>query len=472
MPIIEYPVQSGVKIMKIKKTAIVILTYNNLEYSKNCLESIRKHTEEGTYEIIVVDNNSTDGTKDWLLEQPDIKLQLNDKNEGFPKGCNIGICLSSPESDILLLNNDTVVTPRWLENLQKCLYSDERIGAVGAVCNHNENLQSAGFYYDDLEQMALLAGQNNISDSSRWEEKIFLIGFCILIKREVLNKIGLLDEAYSPGYVEDNDFSLRIISAGYRLMLCHDCFIHHYLGSEFRRDLSRFYPVLYKNRSVFKNKWGFETIAFDEIKFASLRIFNEEDKDKEINILELNCGIGVTLLTIKYRNPDANLFGIEPNENMARIAGYIARVLAKRPDDFPYDFPEESFDYIFIGECLETVENPELFLSNMMKYLKPGGYILGNIHNIMHFSVVRDVLGGSWLYSSPNILNKSNRTFFTLDDIIKIFTKAGYKNQFIFHWFSIPNEEEKLFIQKLCEIGQEKREYIYTTYLLSFRFQK
>lgn len=456
----------------LKKTAIVILTYNNLEYSKSCLESIRKHTEKGTYELIVVDNNSTDGTKDWLYLQPDIKIQINEKNEGFPKGCNIGIGLASPGSDILLLNNDTIVTERWLLNLKKCLYSDEKIGAVGAVCNHNENLQGADFYYGDLEQMAELAGKNNISDKLRWEEKIFLIGFCILIKREVINKIGLLDEAYSPGYVEDNDLSLRIVSAGYRLMLCHDCFIHHYLGSGFRRDLSRFYPVLYKNRSIFKNKWGFETIAFDEVKFASLRIFNEEDKNKEINVLELNCGIGVTLLAIKYKNPNARLFGIEPNKHMARIAGNIALVSTKAAADFPMDFEEESFDYIFIGDALESVENPELFVSNISRYLKPGGFMIGKVHNIMHFSVLQDILKGVWRNPSRNIISKTDRNFYTLDDVSKLLYKCGLKNQYIFHWFSVPNEEEKLFIQKLCEIGEEKREYMYTTYMISFRFQK
>ena len=454
-----------------KKTAIVILTYNNLDYSKSCLESIRKHTEKGTYEIIIIDNNSTDGTKEWLLEQPDILFQLNDKNEGFPKGCNIGIGLASETSDILLLNNDTIVTPRWLENLQKCLYSDDKIGAAGAVCNHNENLQGADFYYGDFDQMAALAEKNNISDSCRWEEKIFLIGFCILIKREVFNKIGLLDEAYSPGYVEDNDLSLRIVAAGYRLMLCHDCFIHHYLGSEFRRDLSRFYPVLYRNRNIFKNKWGFETIAFDEVKFASLRIFNEEDKTKEINVLELNCGIGVTLLAIKYKNPNARLYGIEPNENMARIAGHIARVSNKAVADFPLDFSEKMFDYIFIGDILESAENPDLFISNMIRYLKPGGFIIGKVHNIMHFSVLQDILKGIWKYPSGNMISKTDRNFYTPDDVSKLFFKSGLKNQYIFHWFSVPNDQEKLFIQKLCDIGEEKREYMYTTYMISFRFQ-
>ncbi|MEI6101016.1 MAG: glycosyltransferase [Eubacteriales bacterium] len=456
----------------LKKTAIVILTFNNIEYSKNCLESIRKYTEEGTYEIIVVDNNSTDGTKEWLGEQKDIKLQLNETNAGFPAGCNMGIGLASDDSDILLLNNDTVVTSRWLSNLQKCLYSEDTIGAVGAVCNHNENLQGADFTYDNLDQMAALADNNNVSDRNRWEEKIFLIGFCILIKREVLNKTGPLDERYSPGYVEDNDLSLRILTAGYRLMLCHDCFIHHYLGSGFRKDLSKFYPTLYANRNYFKSKWGFETYIFDDVKYASIRIINEPDRFKKMNVLELGCGIGVTLLKIKNIYPNAVLFGQEQNEKMAEISKNIASVSVRGMGDFPMDFAEESFDYILIGNNLEIAENPEWYLFEIKKYLKPGGFIIGTIQNIMHYKVIQSILDGSWLYSSQNIVNKANRNLYAKNDILQLFARCGYSNPYIFHWFSVPTGEEKALIEKLHDMGQETSEYLFATYLFSVKFQK
>lgn len=452
-----------------RKVAIVILTYNNLEYSKNCLASIRKHTDKNSCEIIVVDNNSADGTKEWLLKQPDIKLKLNEINEGFPRGCNIGIGMAGEDCDILLLNNDTVVTPRWLSNMQKCLYSDDKIGAVGAVCNHNENLQGADLYYENLEQMEALAGKNNVSDSLRWEEKIFLIGFCLLIKKEVLNKIGLLDEAYSPGYVEDNDLCLRIAEAGYRLMLCHDCFIHHYLGSGFRRDLNKFYPVLYANREYFKSKWGFETFAFDDIKYAELRIMGEPDRQKKMNVLELGCGIGVTLLKVKYDYPGAVLFGTEQNQNKARIAKHIANVSDVRTGNFQNEFTEDFFDCILIGNFLEIAEDPEAFLLDIKKILKPGGCIIGNVQNIMHYSAIRSIMSGKWL-SAQDTINKNNRTFFTREDLTRIFEKCGYLSPYIFHWFSVPTEEDKAFIQKICDAGQEKSGYMYTTYLYSFKF--
>lgn len=97
--------------IEIRKTSIIILTYNNLVYNRICVDSIRKYTKENTYEIVVVDNNSTDGTREWLKEQKDIVAIFNEENVGFPKGCNIGIAAAGKENDILFLNNDTVVTP-------------------------------------------------------------------------------------------------------------------------------------------------------------------------------------------------------------------------------------------------------------------------------------------------------------------------------------------------------------------------
>ena len=102
----------------LNNTSIIILTYNNLNYTKECLDSIKKYTKEGTYEIIIVDNNSTDGTVEYLKSQPDLKVIYNKENMGFPKGCNQGISLASNSNDILLLNNDTIVTNNWLDNLK------------------------------------------------------------------------------------------------------------------------------------------------------------------------------------------------------------------------------------------------------------------------------------------------------------------------------------------------------------------
>lgn len=453
------------------KSAIVILTYNNLEYNKACLDSIRKYTEPGTYEIIVVDNNSIDGTRQWLAEQNDIKMALNDENVGFPKGCNIGIGLAEKDSDIMLLNNDTVVTTKWLENLQKCLYSNEKIGAAGSVSLSTANLQGVDFNYNNFQDMQVLAEKNNVSDSSKWEEKLKLIGFCLLIKREVLNKIGMLDESFSPGYYEDDDLSLRIVEAGYKLMLCHDSFIHHYLGTSFRKDQTKFYNLLNANQQKFTAKWGFTTHTFDELRGDLAGIVHEPNINKNLNILELGCRLGVNLLRLKYKYPNANLFGIESNKEVAKIAEKVVNLSRKTVGEFPLDFKKGYFHYIFIGNYLELVDDPVDFLKNIKEYLNKDGYIIAGVQNIMHFSVIKNLINGDWYYSQGDVVNKKNKLYLTGNDINRLFSDCGYINPYIFHWYSWVSEEDNKIIEKIIEIGGKDKEYLYRTYAYAIRFQ-
>ena len=91
------------------KTSIIILSYNTLDLLQLCIKSIREYTEEGTYEIVVVENGSKDGSAEWLKKQDDIKGVYNEENQGFPKGCNQGLEIATG-TELLLLNSDTVVT--------------------------------------------------------------------------------------------------------------------------------------------------------------------------------------------------------------------------------------------------------------------------------------------------------------------------------------------------------------------------
>ncbi|QDR82796.1 glycosyltransferase [Sporomusa termitida] len=236
-------------------TSIVILTYNKLDYNKLCIESIRDYTEPGSYEIIVIDNHSTDGTVEWLQAQPDLKLIANNENIGFPAGCNQGIKAACGDS-VLLLNNDTIVTPYWLVNLRRCLFSAEDIGAVGAVTNSCSNFQSTPCEYSSIAEMLDFARQRNNSNPDLWEPRTRLVGYCMLIKTEIINKIGLLEEAFSPGNYEDDDYCLRIRNAGYRLILCWDTFIHHFGSISFGEQAIQYNSLLETNKQKFIEKWG------------------------------------------------------------------------------------------------------------------------------------------------------------------------------------------------------------------------
>lgn len=434
-----------------KKTSIIIITYNHLAYTKDCIESIYQYTEEGTYEIIIIDNFSTDGTREWLASQDNLKIIFNDENLGFPKACNQGIQIASKENDILLLNNDTIVTENWLNNLKTCLYSDDKIGAVGSVCNQNENDQGGDFIYENFNEMQELAKKNNISDSNQWEEKVFLIGFCLLIKREVIEKIDGLDEKYSPGYIEDNDLSLRIIQEGYKLILCHDSFVHHYLGTAFRKDLNQFYPILDKNRQYFLNHWGFSTFCFDEIKDASLKILNKPRK-----VLELNCGIGPTILKVRYKYQNVVIDGVEYNEYKRNISRHISKIYSSLDE-----VGDTDYDCILIGNLLEYETNPRILLRSLKKHVTDDGCIIGEISNVSSIENIISLLDDKWYFDSNRKVHN-----YTITDIKRLVEEEGYKLEYIFSWYKSLNKKEKEIVEKLSHVKNKAYEIVYYSFKL------
>lgn len=427
-----------------RKTSIIILTFNNLDFTKKCLASIKKYTPKDTYELIIIDNNSKDKTKDYLKKLSNIKVIFNKENLGFPKACNQGIKIANKNNDILLLNNDTIVTTNWLTNLKTCLYSSKKIGAVGPVCNQTENKQGVDFTYDDIASMQKLAKKNNISDSTKWEEKTFLIGYCLLIKRKVINKLKKLDEKYSPGYVEDNDFCLRILKANYRLMLCHDTFIHHNLGTSFRKDLTSFYKILNKNREYFFKKWHFVTFAFDDSKDASISLLEDDKK-----LLDLHSGIGVNALSLKYRFKNMEIEGVEEDKSKRKFSKkFIKTYSSLKKAKLNY------YDYILIGNYLETVPNIDEFLKEVKKHLKSTGFLIGEFSNVSSIQNIRQLLQGNNIYKNKNCFTPKS-----LQERLKnTFTVTYY-----FKWYQALTEEEQDLYEKIKDKGLYL-DYVYYTF--------
>lgn len=235
-------------------TSIIILTHNVLPMTQQCLESIRRYTDN--YELIIVDNGSTDGTVEYLQAQSDVKLIRNERNLGFAKGCNQGLEIASGDA-VLFLNNDTIVTPHWLSRMRKVLNSDERIGIVGPVSNFVGGQQRIRVNYTTIPEMEAfaetIARRNaNVRIEVRW-----LSGFCMLVRRKVFQDIGPFDERFGLGSYEDDDLCLRALSHGYRLFIAADSFVHH-AGHKTMYALGRgvLQGQMDANRAKAKEKWG------------------------------------------------------------------------------------------------------------------------------------------------------------------------------------------------------------------------
>ncbi len=405
-------------------TSIVILTFNQLDYTKLCIESIRQYTAEGSYELIVVDNHSTDGTVDWLSEQTDIRTIFNSQNLGFPKGCNQGMAIATGDT-ILLLNNDIIATHNWLTNLMSCLYSSSDIGAVGPVTNNCSNYQVVPASYQSANELHNFACRHNTSLPELWEERLKLVGFCLLIKREVINQIGFLDEVFTPGNFEDDDYSVRIRRAGYRLMLCRDTYIHHFGSTSFREKQEEYVQLLEQNCRKFEAKWGYNPHHTLAIRHDIIDLI-DDSPDAGMRVLEVGCACGGTLLQIKNRYKKAQLYGIESNLNAAEDAKNFAQILVADIEQTKLDYPQDFFDYIILADVLGQLRNPWTILNQLYQYLAPGGKILASIPNVMHFTIIRNLLHGRWMYENSGILARTNLRFFTLSEINQLFSGAGY----------------------------------------------
>ncbi|NTV51386.1 MAG: glycosyltransferase [Candidatus Firestonebacteria bacterium] len=249
-------------------TSLVILTHNQRALTQACLESVLRHTHE-PFELIVVDNASTDDTVAYLSSWEvsinfgehkycrRFTLVSNPVNRGFAAGNNQGIAAAQGDT-LVLMNNDVVVTPGWLTRLLRCAQRNPKIGVVGPMTNYvsgPQKVETPGYRLDTLEGLDDFARDFAREHADEAFPHWRVVGFCMLIKREVIEKIGGLDGRFGLGNFEDDDFSLRAALAKFESWIARDCYVHH-VGSRTFADLNLDYrESLEKNWRIFKNKW-------------------------------------------------------------------------------------------------------------------------------------------------------------------------------------------------------------------------
>lgn len=238
-------------------TSIVILTYNELACTRECLESIERHTPEA-HEVILVDNGSTDGTlpflREFCREKKGCRLIENGRNLGFAAGCNAGMRVARG-GHVLLLNNDVVVTPGWLSGMLEALAREEGAGLAGPMSNEVAGAQKVAARYENLAELERFASSFRSGHYGRRIATDKLVGFCLLFTREVLEKVGELDARFGSGNFEDDDFCLRAALEGFGCVIAGDVFVHHYGSRTFTGNRIDHAAAMRKNRVAFDAKW-------------------------------------------------------------------------------------------------------------------------------------------------------------------------------------------------------------------------
>jgi len=272
--------------------SIVILVHNQLALTRACLESIERHTPE-PHEVILVDNGSTDETAGFLLhyaqDRPHVRLVANAGNRGYSAGNNQGLALANGRH-VVFLNNDTVVTPGWLSGLVAALERHPQCGLVGPMTNRVSGPQL-------VERVPYTGSKELVRFASDWREAhagetahaLRLVGFCLLAKRAVIERIGGFDERFGNGNLEDDDLCLRAAIEGFGSLIAGDVFIHHEGGQTFQETGVDHRQAMVANWGRFKEKWKIpaETALGDDYEVAGNAL---SPRERYIPVSDLSVG--------------------------------------------------------------------------------------------------------------------------------------------------------------------------------------
>ncbi len=240
---------------------IVILNWNGYDYTSDLLESLKNITYQN-YKIIVVDNNSSQNDVGRLISKygDTIQLVCEKENLGFTGGNNVGINISLKQNAdfVLLINNDTIVESDFLNNMLLKYDASNNIGIVAPMIYYFDNpdrLWSSGGKISKIRGSGFIPSSLSGSKIDRYNRQVeFVSGCCMLIKKEVFEKVGLLDDNFFL-YIEDTDFCYRTINAGYDIYVSSVAKIYHKVNGSTTKNYSTL-PLYYsvRNRLFFARK--------------------------------------------------------------------------------------------------------------------------------------------------------------------------------------------------------------------------
>lgn len=395
---------------------IIICAHNEAEYVKLSIQSIRMFADIENLSVILIDNNSTDNLSEWAMEQTDIAYIQND-DETMSYGQIINQVLSTLElqGDLLLLDPHFMLTPASLSRMMKTLYEEDAIGAIGPVSNCMYRYQKFE-NVSDYEKAITWSTQTSCIES----KKVMALSHeAILIKESTLTQLNGFDENIQNSLYTLRDYCFRMIENNLALKVCKSALLW---------DSRNKYPAIFSNRhdeKLLESKWGMH--YFNSAGNQTLIDMIQHHSNDSINVLEIGCDCGATLLEIKNLFPNANVYGSELNESAALIASHFATVTVNNIEEYNLPYPSNMFDYIIFGDVLEHLHKPDKAIEYCKSLLKDTGHIIASIPNVMHISVMEDLLKGNFTYTETGLLDKTHIHFFTYNEVQKMFQTCGYE---------------------------------------------
>ncbi|MCK6485026.1 MAG: asparagine synthase (glutamine-hydrolyzing) [Phycisphaerae bacterium] len=229
---------------------IIVPVYEGVNYVRDLLRSVRRNTDY-PYRMLLIDDSANAATHAALREliagDDRVELHRNDQNLGFVAACNRGLELARAEY-VCLMNSDVIVAPGWLSRMVRCAESDPRIAIVNPLSNMCVNLSvpmAPGLNLNTMAQRVASASKR------RYPNITTAVGFCMLMKRRHVERLGGFDPVYGRGYCEESDLCMRYTEAGLRVVAADDAFVYHKGCGSFGTWLERYHI----NRRIFDARW-------------------------------------------------------------------------------------------------------------------------------------------------------------------------------------------------------------------------
>lgn len=238
--------------------SIIIPIYNALDLAKLCLSSVFEHGSERSFEVVVVDNGSRPDVVEWLLAEerahPNLRHLRFHQPLGFARSVNAGVAAALGEF-VIVLNSDTIVTTKWMDELYDGLAADLSLGALTPCTNHAGEAAQMDFATLDLtaaKALALVAARPKRPGILYLPQRLAF--FCVALPRALWLQFNGLDEAFEVGNFEDDDLCLRLRVAGYRLGLAQHVFVYHHNNSTFKANRIDHRAIMSRNAMIFADR--------------------------------------------------------------------------------------------------------------------------------------------------------------------------------------------------------------------------
>ena len=405
--------------VNVENITVIIPSWNEEENLKQCVELIEANYPN--INIIVVNNGSTDGTQNWLESQ---EIEYVYFDEGVQ---TVGKVLNEVIDNFDVQEYVCVIWP------QVRIGKKTITAMIDTLCGNERN---------DFE----VVGTE---------------GLCYCINTRIMNRVGKFDEnlAYTDIMV---DFQLRTLQAGYRNMISRNAYVYE---TESKKESAGWINQLcVADRRYLRKKWN--TNYFMLAANNKFNLLIDRASEETFSVLEVGCDMGANLLGIKNAHPNCKIYGLEINQSSVNVGKHVANICYGNIEEENVDFGEK-FDYIIFGDVLEHLHNPMRTIEYCRTLLKKDGCIVASIPNVMHISVMEQLLRGEFRYTEVGLLDKTHIHLFTQKEIIKMFTETGYeieKLQGVIYKLT-PHQEE--LIPKLMSISENVSENMYQVYQYS-----